>query len=141
MIVEELKYEDLEELKDLYYLCFNIGSNIDKMKESFKYINNDESSKSYVLKNNDKIIGHIKLDIINNLFSDSNPYMYISDLCIHPDYRQKGYGKYLLEYAEKIGKNINCSYIFLNSSKDSAKKFYESLGYHVRASSIYKKNL
>lgn len=141
LLFEELQLKDLDELKKLYYLCFNIDTDINKMKDSYLNLNN--SSRSFVLKIDNKIIGHIKYDIINNIFGSSKPYMYMSDVCIHPDYRENGYSKLLIQKVEEVAKKYNCSYIFLNSSKKRkvAHKLYKHLNYQKRDSIIFKKNI
>ena len=142
IIFRELKIDDLEEVDKLYKLCFDIDTNIEDMKKSFLNLDNSHT-KSYILVLDNRIIGHIKCDIINNIFNDCMPYMYLSEICTHPDYRGMGYGKLLLNKIEEIAKEKCCSYIFLNSSKKRviAHKLYKSLGYEERDSSIYKKDL
>lgn len=142
MLFKEVELEDLEELSALYYLCFNINTDINQMKNIYLNIH-DLYAKSFILKINKKIVGHIKCDIINNIFGNSKPYMYFSDICIHPDYRGKGYSRILLKNAENWAKENNCSHIFLNSStkREVAHNLYNSMGYEKRESSIFKKNI
>lgn len=141
MQIRLLEFADLENLKKLYELCFDIECNVDIMKDEYKKIKNSLNTKQLVLVFEDKIIGHIKYDIILDIFGRGKSYMYISDLCIHPNYRGNGYSKLLMNYCERDAINNNCKYIFLNSSefRKTAHKLYDSLGYIVRDSRIYKK--
>ncbi|MBQ7140817.1 MAG: GNAT family N-acetyltransferase [Bacilli bacterium] len=138
-----LEIKDLNSLKDLCEICFDIKSDVEIMKKEYKKILNNPNTKQIILKLENKIIGHIKYDIINDIFDMGKPYMYLSDLCIHPDYRGNGYSKLLMDYCEKEAINNNCKNIFLNSSefRDIAHKLYEGLGYHIRDSRIYRKGL
>lgn len=141
MQIRVLEITDLEKLKNLYELCFNNECNIDIMKNEYEKIKNCSNTKQLVLVFNDQIIGHIKYDIILDMFGSGRSYMYISDLCIHPNYRGKGYSKLLMNYCERDAVNSDCKYIFLNSSefRKTAHKLYDSLGYIIRDSRIYRK--
>lgn len=140
MEIKKVELNDLENLRDLYYMCFNIKTDIDLMQQSFLKFPSDNM---YILKEGNIVIGNIKADIINNIFGSSKPYMYISELCIHPNYRNKGYATFLLNRCEQIAKDNNCEYIFLNSKKDKieASRLYINDGYKIRDTNIYKKIL
>lgn len=142
-MIKELELEDLDSLKELYEESFNIECDLENMKKSFKEIHNNPYSKSLVVKHRKRIIGHIKGDIIYNIFSDAKPYMYISEICVHHDYRRKGYGKKLLVSIEGFAKEKECSYVFLNCStfREIAQRMYKEHGYFKRDSNIYKKEL
>lgn len=138
-----LEIDELNSLNDLCEICFGIKSDVEIMKKEYEKILSDSNTKQIVLKHDNKIIGHIKYDIINDIFDLGKPYMYLSDLCIHPDYRGNGYSKILMNYCEKEAIDNNCKNIFLNSSefREIAHKLYDSLGYYVRDSRIYRKGL
>lgn len=61
------------------------------------------------------------------------PYMEVSAVCTHPDFRGKGYAKTLMLHVMKI--ILDNSYIpFLHvlTSNTTAIQLYESIGYHTR---------
>ena len=138
-IICNLSYDDLSEIKRLYESVFSIECNLQKMENNFLKVKDN----SRIIKVKNKIIAHIKWDIIYNVFGDSKPYMYISEVCVDKNYRNMGYGKILLNDVENIAKQNDCSYIFLNSSNDktSAHSLYKTCGYYIRNSSIFKKEL
>lgn len=142
-MVKDLELSDLESLKELYEEAFNIECNLDEMKKSFRKDNKNKNSKSLVIKDKNIIIGHIKGDIIYNIFGNAKPYMYISEICVHHDYRHKGYGKELLKNIEEFAKENDCSYTFLNCStfREIAQRMYKDHGYFKRDSDIFKKEL
>ncbi|MNP61417.1 Acetyltransferase (GNAT) family protein [compost metagenome] len=59
--------------------------------------------------------------------------MEIDILWVHVDYREQGYGKKLLEEAEKISREKNCSFIKLNTFSFQAPDFYKKYGYKIIA--------
>ena len=82
---------------------------------------------NFCLKNdNDEIIAGLNSVICWN-------WMEIDILWVHNDYRKQGYGKKLLEEAERISREKNCSFIKLNSFSFQAPDFYRNYGYKVIA--------
>ncbi len=56
--------------------------------------------------------------------------LYIGDLIVAKDKREKGIGKMLLEKAEEFGKNMGAHKSYLITGEDwDVRKFYEDLGY------------
>ena len=53
-------------------------------------------------------------------------------LCLHEDYRGKGYASECLDFAKKIATEENCYKMMLltGSKKESTLKFYENAGYN-----------
>ena len=60
-------------------------------------------------------------------------WMEIDILWVHGDYRRQGYGKRLLEEAERAARTKSCAFIKLNTFSFQAPGFYEKYGYHVMA--------
>lgn len=60
-------------------------------------------------------------------------WMGIDILWVHEDYRKQGFGKRLLEEAEKISREKNCSFIQLNTFSFQAPEFYKKYGYKIIA--------
>jgi len=60
-------------------------------------------------------------------------WMEIDILWVHNDYRKQGYGKKLLEEAEKIAREKKCSFIKLNTFSFQAPEFYKKYGYEIIA--------
>lgn len=138
-----LNDEDFISLMELYELSFDIKCDLNIIRENYNKLLSSNNVYQLVLKDNNRIFGYLKCDIIYTPFGDGKPYMYLSEFCIHKEYRKKGYGKLLLTNASDIAKENNCSYIFLNSSHDKidAHKIYEKCGYHKRNSDIFKINI
>ena len=60
-------------------------------------------------------------------------WMEIDILWLKEDYRKHGFGKRLLEEAEKISREKDCSFIKLNTFSFQAPEFYKKYGYKVIA--------
>lgn len=60
-------------------------------------------------------------------------WMEIDILWVHEDYRKQGFGKRLLEEAEKVSREKNCSFIQLNTFSFQAPEFYKKYGYKIIA--------
>lgn len=69
-------------------------------------------------------------------------HLYIDDLVSTESQRSKGLGAKLLEYAEAVARELQCSGLRLCTGieNERGKKFYERLGWNFRAV-VYKKKL
>lgn len=66
-------------------------------------------------------------------------HLEVDNVMVHPDYRNRGIGKKLMDWITDYGKSIGCTATELNSyiSNERANKFWEEygcekLGYHFR---------
>lgn len=78
-----------------------------------------------------------KLNIIkNNDMRTDRRILYLDDLCVKSDWRGKGVGSEMMEFAKKFAYELNCDSIELNAwaQNTSAIKLYEKLGYSVQRS-------
>ena len=57
---------------------------------------------------------------------------YIQSICIHPQWRNKGIGKQLIEFAEeRIFRDSPNVFLFVSSFNPAAQRFYKRLGYET----------
>jgi len=56
---------------------------------------------------------------------------YVDCIWVHPDFRQKGLGRNLMEKLEIFAKQKNCQVITIETAEFQARSFYEQLGYFV----------
>ncbi|HAT7876076.1 TPA: GNAT family N-acetyltransferase, partial [Legionella pneumophila] len=56
---------------------------------------------------------------------------YVDCIWVHPDFRQKGLGRNLMEKLEIFAKQKNCQVITIETAEFQARSFYEQLGYVV----------
>lgn len=75
---------------------------------------------------NDEIIAGLNSAICWN-------WMEIDILWVEDDHRGQGFGRRLLEEAERIARAKNCSFIKLNTFSFQAPEFYKKYGYYEMA--------
>jgi GNAT superfamily N-acetyltransferase len=88
-----------------------------------------------------EIVSYAGIAILTNLYYGKHIWVY--ELVTDETKRGKGYGKRLLSYLEKYGKDnaLNCIALSSGLQREDAHRFYEdSMGYE-KASYVFKKNL
>jgi len=77
-----------------------------------------------------KIIGRCFIYLIKNDLHEE-PYCLLEDVFIEEKFRNKGYGRYLVEKAIEISKSLGCYKIIATSrfERDYVHRFYEKLGF------------
>ena len=125
------------ELSSLLELYTELGDNdIPKKDESLKFIwESIISNKNYhivVAKENNKIVSTCTVIIIPNLTHNQRPYAFIENVVTSKEYRKKGYGTAVLNYAKEIAIKENCYKIMLltGSKRESTLNFYKQAGYN-----------
>lgn len=143
MVVDELKFEDLDALKNIYDDAFSKSSDIEIMKNKFLEISNLKNTKMLCIREDNKLVGFLKCDIIEDFVSVGKSYMFLSNLCVLKECRGKGYSKILMTEAEKKAINSNCEYIFLTCSNEKmcAHGIYQKLGYNIKSTNVFIKYL
>lgn len=143
MIIDELRFEDLEDLKAVYDEAFLKESDIEIMKQKFSKISNTENSKMLCVRENDKLVGFLKCDIIDDFVSSGKAYMFLSNLCVSKNHRGKGYSSLLINKAEELAKDFRCEYVFLTcgNQRICAHGVYQKLGYIRKETNVFIKYL
>jgi GNAT superfamily N-acetyltransferase len=80
---------------------------------------------------NDRIVSSCTLAIIPNLTRGARPYGLIENVVTHVDYRKRGFGTAVLQYALQLAWKANCYKVMLltGSKEDSVFRFYEASGF------------
>lgn len=95
-----------------------------------------ENKEIVVAKLKDEIVGYIMFNIreLIRITMRYRKQLSIEAICVDEKYRGKGIGTALLYYAKKIGKENNCTDIYLtvNEENESAIKLYERFGLKVK---------
>ena len=63
--------------------------------------------------------------------ADDSMVRVVHTLCIHPAFARRGYGRQMMEYAERTARDSGYQVLRIDTSADNepAKKLYDSLGY------------
>ena len=88
------------------------------------------------------VAGYFNMTLIVDIVKDIKIY-HIDYVCVDSLYRGRGIGKLMMEYASSFAKDNGVSRLELTSSKkrEAAHKLYLSLGFEMRDSSIFRKEL
>ncbi len=99
--------------------------------EKFKKFELYPSYSLYIAKIENKVVGTFELLIMDNLAHKGAPSGIVEDVIVDYDYRSKGIGKQMMEYALNICRQNNCYKLTLSSSthRNRAHRFYENLGF------------
>jgi aminoglycoside 6'-N-acetyltransferase I len=108
----------------------------------------NETGKRYLSDfiSNSKFIGFVVVEsdqIVGALFAHrkiwwTNDEIFIDELFIKPEHQRKGYGKMLMDKAEKISKELGLGGVTLLTNKyHPAKLFYEKNGYALAEHVIF----
>lgn len=117
-MIRSIEKEDLEQVYQLEQVCFQDAWSMDELKE--------ELSHSYVY---GWILDGYAYIWIWELYENAE----IVRIGVHPDQRQKGYGKQLMDHALKHACKQNCQQISLEVrvSNQGAISLYEKCGLHI----------
>lgn len=102
----------------------------------------EEKKPIYVYVENNKVVGHLFLEIREYESNVIIPYksVFVDDLCILDTERGKGIGKALMEFAFEYAKSIGAKDVSLNvwNKNEDALKFYEKLGLNIQRFTLEK---
>lgn len=137
MDIEKLKYEDLDEYKNLIDDCFGNSNDIEYYKANYNENNNYEI---IVAKVDNKIVGSItfiRLDLFTFSFQ---PILEIFNVAVLREYRGQKIAKKIFKYILDFAKNNNYKSIVLTCLDDAydAHRLYESVGFSKTSSIKYK---
>ena len=133
-MITEINESELNNLLELYTELEDnpIPEIDDSIKDKWKSICNDENYHIVVAKENNKIVSTCTVIIIPNLTHNQRPYAFIENVVTSKDYRKKGYGTAVLNYAKDMAIKENCYKIMLltGSKRESTLNFYKKAGYN-----------
>ena len=136
--MEEKDIDDVLELLKEVNLVHHLGRP-DLFKKATKYSKdnllemiNDDNNPIFVYEDNNHVVGHAFLETIikGNRLVNNIKTLYIDDICVKKEERNKGIASGLFDYIKKYAKDNGYYNIELNvwSFNDNAYKFYEKMG-------------
>jgi len=141
--IVDVNENDLIYLTYLYKELSNYKSDLNKMKNNFKWMKNNSDYIILGAKENDLLVGSVMGVICRDLIGGCRPFMVIENMIVASKYRGKGIGTMLMKHIEKIAIDKNCYYITLvsNINRKEAHRFYQTLDYKIDNVQGFKKYL
>ena len=134
MIVREAKYEDLQELLELYLYLHedSIPEDSENLRNTWQQITEDKNHHLIVCEEEGKLVSSCVCVIIPNLTRNVRPYAFVENVVTHEAYRGKGYATMCLNYAKELAERANCYKMMLLTGSKNPKtlQFYENAGYN-----------
>ncbi|MEF1226317.1 GNAT family N-acetyltransferase [Vibrio fortis] len=139
----ELKYRSaqFEDVENLVSLLANypLGSKREDTTtplnsayvSAFQAITNDPNNELLVVELNDALVGMLQITFIPYLTHIGSWRCLIEGVRIHEEFRGRGFGEQMFQYAIKLAKEKGCNLVQLTSDKKrpDAIRFYEKLGF------------
>ena len=145
VIIEIPKSDDFESVNKLAKKVHKLHVNwnpdlfldVDEVISREDFENMLENKNMIVAKIQDKIVGYMTFSMKEKI----NPviryrkYLAINAICVDEKNRENGIGTKLLNYAKEIGKENDCTDLFLtvNEENKNAIKLYEKFGFKVKS--------
>ncbi|MNL91351.1 Acetyltransferase YpeA [compost metagenome] len=141
IIVEDLKYQDIEECYKLNKLIFDEEYGLEDVKDLYQKLSDKKDTYRFlVAKVDNKIVGYTSAIMAYNLFDGLRPFMTLWWVGTHPDFRHKGVATQLFKRIEEIAKENNCELIYFTSEnyRTGAHSFYQKQGYKMESKGFQK---
>ena len=133
--------DDIKELSKLLTILFGQENEFKpddskQIKALTAIINNPSSGRIFVMTENDTVIGMVSLLYTISTAMGEKAAL-LEDMVIHPDYRNKGNGSELIEYALSYasGNNIKRVTLLADYDNKAAASFYKKHGF-VKSSMV-----
>ena len=127
------------EIKDIDALCDLMtelaGHTLSRegMLDRLEHIKKSDIDYLYVCEEDNRILRLLGFRIRINL-EEVSKFGEISAVVVRPESRKRGVGRYMMDYADKLAREMECKGMWLVSGfarEEEAHKFYTRLGYQV----------
>ncbi len=142
--IREAKISDLSSVLALYaYLLTDKESEyvltLKEAKKIFKQIKKYPDYKLFIAMIEKELVGTFALLIMDNIGHMGMPIGIVENFVVKPDYRRKGIGARMMEFAMDYSKKKGCYKMMLSSNmkRKKAHHFYASLGFMRHGYSFY----
>ena len=132
-------------MKIIYYEDNYLDSLNVLLKEAFnleKVYKNISDNIELLVVFNDEVIGYLNLNKNIDMITGEN-YFYVNYVCVKKSFRRLGVAKKMFMEVFSICLKNNIKYLELtsNDSRVAAHKLYESLGFSVRETNVFRKEI
>ncbi|MNC13452.1 Aminoglycoside N(6')-acetyltransferase type 1 [compost metagenome] len=131
IIIRRAGLSDLEHLSELFVDFIGKGSNIHRMEQQLKTIQQDANYYVAVADDGRKVVGTAMGIICHDLVGECGTFMVAENVVVAPETQGRGVGKRLMESLEDFGRSRGCKYVILVSEIERAGShaFYGAIGY------------
>jgi GNAT superfamily N-acetyltransferase len=134
MTIREANINDFDKLLHLYKHLHpdDVECSPEQLKNIWRTIlYNPQFFKYFVVEDNGVLVSTCNLTILPNLTRGGRAIGLIENVVTHSDYRNKGNGRVVVQFAIDYAKSRNCYKVMLQSAKErtEAHKFYEAMGF------------
>jgi N-acetylglutamate synthase-like GNAT family acetyltransferase len=127
------------EVKDIDTLCELMtelaGYTISKegMLDRLEHVEKSEIDYLFVCEEDNRTLGLLGFRTRVNL-EEVSKFGEISAIVVQPESRKRGVGRYMMDYADRLARDMGCKGMWLVSGfarEEEAHKFYKRLGYEI----------
>jgi len=134
LTIRDIKNNEMSKLLKLYTHLHRKDAPLpekSKLESIWKEIITNPLIHYFVVEYENEIVSSCTLSVIPNLTRRGRPYGLIENVVTHKDYRRRGFGTLILQYALKFAWENNCyKVMLLTGSKDPAiHQFYDRAGF------------
>jgi GNAT superfamily N-acetyltransferase len=105
----------------------------EEMGNRLEFVAESKVDSLFVCEEDSRVVGLLGFRIRENL-EEMSRYGEISAIVVDPDERRRGVGRFMMDYAERLAKELGCKGSWLVSGfgrEKEAHKFYQQLGYQI----------
>lgn len=113
MKIRNLEYKDLESLGLLYFQFWGDKSELEKMQEKYKELENNDNYIFLAAEFDGRLAGSVMGIVCSELYGDCRPFMVLEDLIVDKNFRKKGIGKALVRKLEEEAEKETAARLFL----------------------------
>jgi phosphoglycolate phosphatase len=134
---------DLEQLAGLYQQLGATTTSVDRMRAALEKNGSAGNPVVLIARVDGKAVGTLLAATCQMLFGECRSFMIVEDVVVDTAYRRQGIGMALMQHAEQVAREQNCSYIMLITDKTrvDSHAFYHALGYKSADYCAFKKHL
>jgi GNAT superfamily N-acetyltransferase len=134
LVIRPARADELEAVLDLYKHLHAVDVPLPSaacLAETWRQITNNLTGMCVVAYRDGVLVGSCTLAVIPNMTRGARPYGMIENVVTRSEYRRKGIGTSVLQYALKVAWSRNCYKVMLltGSKKEETLRFYEKAGF------------
>jgi N-acetylglutamate synthase-like GNAT family acetyltransferase len=105
----------------------------EQMANRLQFVEESKFDSLFVCEEDERILGLLGFRIRENL-EEASRFGEISVIVVYPHDRHKGVGRFMMQYAEKLARELGCIGTWLVSGsgrEEKSHEFYKQLGYQI----------